>query len=523
MIRLRDLRVDAEAWDASADFVVPPFQRYNIATDCLDHRHDSTAIIEGETTLNFEELSGRTAALAQHLTAAGVAPGSRVAIKLSQSIDMAVAVLGVVRCGAIAVPLSNVLAPCGLQHRLSDAAPHAVIAVDGDDVFALAPGVQQVPSSVLGALTPFPAALPDTRADQPALLLYTSGTTGRPKGVLHAHRVLLGHHAIDLALDRVRVDDVAYSPVDWSWAGGLLLGLLVPLAHGVPVVAHREPRFDAVATLELIRRTGVSIGLFPPTVLRMLRASGAMTADSVARTRLRCFVTGAEAVEPALISWGRQVGITVNNAYGQTEANALVGHTATLRPPLDQSTMGRPYPGHRIGVLDDDLQPVGDGTPGQLAVAADDPVCMLEYWNDPGATAAKRRGGWLLTGDTVHRLPDGTLRFHGRSDDIIKSGAYRLGPAEIEAAMLRHDDVVECAAIGVPDQIRGEVVAAVVRVRDAGVDRDELTAALQQLVRAGVGAHAYPRVVHVVDQLPKTTTNKVDRAALRRSMPKEAG
>ncbi|MGE0000301.1 MAG: AMP-binding protein, partial [Ilumatobacteraceae bacterium] len=400
-----------------------------------------------------------------------------------------------------------------------DASPVAVIAAEDDPVFALAPAAAHIAASALRDVAAGADPLPDTAAAEPALLLYTSGTTGKPKGVLHAHRVLLGHHAIDLALDRVRPSDVAHSPVDWTWAGGLLLGLLVPLAHGITVVAHREPRFDPATTFELMRRTGVSVGLFPPTVLRMLRASGVMTASTVSGTRLRCFVTGAEAVEPELLAWGREVGVTINNAYGQTEANALVGHAATLAPCLDQASMGRPYPGHRIAVLDDDLCPVDDGMPGQLAVADDDLVCMLEYWNNPEATAAKRRGGWLLTGDTVDRRTDGTLRFHGRNDDIIKSGAYRLGPAEIEAAILRHDEVAECAAVGVPDDIRGEVVVAVVRLRTgAEVEHDELTAALQHLVRTEVGAHAYPRLVRVVDELPRTTTNKVDRAAVRRSM-----
>ncbi len=536
MIRLRDLRLPvATTWEEAERFSPPTGDRYNIATDCLSHPHHSTAIIEaehsGDRIISYGELDRRSANLAAHLRDRGVTPGDRVAIKLSQSIDMAVVVLATIRAGGIVVPLSNVLARSGLEHRLADSAPSVLVAADADPVFE---AIDDLGAHVIGDVVRLPVSqvqqistsgegrdsLPDTSADEPALLLYTSGTTGKPKGVLHGHRVLLGHHAVDLAFDHVRPEDVAYSPVDWTWAGGLMLGLLVPLAHGVTIVAHREPRFDPAATTELMERTGVSIGLFPPTVLRMLRASGALGHESVRNTRLRCFITGAEAVEPELIGWGRELGITINNAYGQTEANALVGHAATLSPELDQATMGRPYPGHLIAILDDDLTPITDDAPGQLAVSDDDPVCMLEYWRNPHATSAKMRGGWLLTGDTVHRNSDDSLQFHGRSDDIIKSGAYRLGPAEIEAAVLRHAAVAECAAIGLPDEIRGEVVAVVVRLGDSrSTDQiDDLGDELRDLVRSHVGAHAYPRVVHVVDDLPKTTTNKTDRAALRRSL-----
>jgi acetyl-CoA synthetase len=359
------------------------------------------------------------------------------------------------------------------------------------------------------AIDPPAATAPDT----PAILLYTSGTTGKPKGVLHGHRVILGHHAIDFALDGIRPDDVSYGPVDWAWGGGLFLGLLVPLAHGVPVVAFREPRFDPERTLALLHSFGVSIGLYPPTVLRLLRQSGLITPELRAGLRLRCLVTGAEAVEPELFEWAaEELGVTVNNAYGQTEANALIGHSMALGA-LDPTSLGRPYPGRRIALLDDDMAPA---TEGQIAIAADDPVCMLGYWNQPEATRRKLAGGWLPTGDTAHADDRGQIFFHGRSDDIIKSGAYRIGPAEVEAALLLDASVAECAVVGLPDAARGEVVTAFVRLRGEAGHSDELIEHLQQRVRAKVGKHAYPRDVRFVGELPRTSTGKVDRATLRR-------
>ena len=536
MIGLRDLRLlPGATWDTSRSFVVPPVEEYSIAADCLCGRRDQAAILEAQghdlRTTTYDELDDLSSRFASFLRANGVIPGDRVGIKLSQSTDMAVTVLGALRAGAVVVPLANVLGEAALRHRLEDSAPRIVVAGGSDlDVSLLSEaavtlvatqrnGHALVLDDVLRSASPAPDV--HLAASDPGLLLYTSGTTGPSKGVLQAQRFVLGHHAIDLAFDRVRDDDVAYTPVDWSWAGGLMLGLLVPLALGITVVAHREPRFDPTQALDLIRRSGASIGLMPPTVLRMLRAAGLLTPESVAGTRLRCFITGAEAVEAELIAWGDELGITINNAYGQTEANAIVGHSAALGL-LDPASMGRPYPGHRVAVLDEHLQPLGPGETGQLAVDADDLVCMLAYWNNADATAKKMCDGWLLTGDTVQWNDDGTLRFRGRSDDIIKSGAYRLGPAEIEGAILRLNAVAECAAVGLPDPIRGQIVAAVVTLQEGTTADDALLDSIRDAVRSSVGSHAYPRRIEVLDRMPKTTTNKIDRAALRASLSEVA-
>jgi acetyl-CoA synthetase len=494
VIGLCDLRVpDARSWeDAHARFRFPQVDRYNIAADCLRAPADAPALLPaGERPVSFGELAERAAGFAGALRERGVERGDRVAVKLGQSLDMAVAVLGALWAGAIVVTVSNVLGEAAVRHRLADAEPRVV---------------------VTGPLPPVAGGEPvATRPDDPALLLYTSGTTGRAKGVLHGHRVLLGHHGVDWALDGIRPGDVSYSPVDWAWAGGLFLGLLVPLAHGIPVVVFREPRFDAARTLAVLREHGVSVGLFPPTVLRMLRQSG-RAADGL---RLRCLVTGAEAVEPDLFAWAAEhLGVRVNNAYGQTEANALVGHSGLLGD-LDPACLGRPYPGHRIAVLDETLEPVAPGEIGQLAVAADDPVCMLGYWRDPAATEAKLGSGWMPTGDGVHGDEGGRLFFHGRGDDLIKSGGYRIGPAEVEAALLAHPAVADCAVVGLPDPVRGQAVTAFVRLRDPGEQSDALGDELRRAVRERVGAHAYPRDVAYVSELPRTPMGKLDRARLR--------
>jgi len=522
-VGLRELRLpDASTWrDAYDTFSLPELDSYNIAADCLRGGAPGAPAllcVDGDdvTPVTFAELDERTAAFARLLEEQGVEPGDRVAVKLSQSLEMAVAILGTLRFGAVFVPISNVLGADGVAHRLAHSGARVLVASGAPEERAF--GLPVLSAGDVRRARGGATAVAATAPDSPALLLYTSGTTGKPKGVLHGHRVVLGHHPIDWAFDRVRDDDVSYSPVDWAWAGGLFLGLLVPLAHGIPVIAYREPRFDAARALAVLGRCGASIGLFPPTVLRLLRRSGLVVPAVRDGLRLRCFITGAEAVEPDLFAWAAEtLGVAVNNAFGLTEANALVGHSQALGA-LPPAALGRPYPGRRLRVLADDGEESGPGEHGQVVVAADDPVCMLEYWRDPEATAARIVDGWLRTGDTVHADADGILYFHGRADDIIKSGAYRIGPAEIEAVILRHDAVAECAVVGLPDAVRGQTVTALVRLREGSEPSDELAAELQAAVRGTVGAHAYPREVRFLDELPKTSTGKVDRASLRREL-----
>ncbi|GAB3042912.1 AMP-binding protein [Parafrigoribacterium mesophilum] len=534
MIGLADLaHPETRSWtEAESAFVWPAISEYNIAADCLRSNPAKTAVIaiDGDTKkqVTYGELNERSARFGAGLGRLKVAPGDRVAVKLPQSIDMAVAVLGILRIGAIVVPISNVLGEDALVHRLADSAPKVLISSGSRPEVDFARKAGAIPittearddiqsmEELMAGPQPAGGFLP-TRPDTPGLLLYTSGTTGKSKGVLHGHRVLLGHHATDLALDHVREDDVAYSPVDWAWAGGLLLGLLVPLARGMTVVAYRGTRLDPERTIEIMRECGVSVGLFPPTALRMLYRSGKLTPAVAATLRLRSLILGAEAVEPELADWARgELGISVNNAFGQTEANALIGHSDVLGA-LDRDCLGRAYPGHTIAILDPDLHECAPGVAGEIAVSTTDPVCMLRYWNNPEATEKKIRGGWLLTGDVGHTDDRHQIYFHGRADDLIKSGGYRIGPAEVEAAILLNPVVAECAVIGIPDPVRGQVVTAYAQLVDGENGSDALTQALQYQVRKKVGAHAYPRTVLYVTSLPRTTTGKVDRNALRKA------
>lgn len=565
MISLADFaHPETQSWaEAREAFVWPAVDRYNIAADCLRADADKVAVIavdgRDRRTLTFGQLDALSSRFGAGLRTLGVSVGDRVAVKLSQGFWMAVAVLAVLRIGAIVVPVSNTLGEDALRHRLEDSAPRVLVCSGSAEEIAFAREAGAVPVSTGNAVLtgtsvpvgttvrknglPTPSrtqtsALPDkgltmddvlarapedaggfadTGLDTPALLLYTSGTTGASKGVLHGHRVVLGHHPTDLVLDHVHPDDVSYTPVDWAWAGGLLLGLLVPLALGITVVAYRDTHFDPERTIEVLRDTGASVGLFPPTALRMLRRSSALTRAASASLRLRSIISGTETVEPELADWARdELGVSINDAYGQTEANMLIGHSSALEP-LARESLGMAYPGRDIEILSPQLTPCPPDVAGEIAVRADDPVCMLRYWNAPDATAKKIRNGWLLTGDAGRRDAEGQIYFQGRTDDLIKSGGYRIGPAEVEAAIMLDPAVVECAAIAVPDPVRGQAVAAYVTLTDPREGTPNLTSRLRNQVRKKVGAYAYPRAVFFVDTLPRTTAGKIDRGALRRA------
>lgn len=529
MIGLLDLtHDDVHSWaDAASPGVASAFrlgtQEYNIGADCL--RQDPAVVAlkeigdDGIRQITFGELDQASARFVSLLRDKGVAAGDRVAVKLPQSIDLAVAAVGTLRSGAILVTVSDVLGKDAIGHRLHDSGARLLIARGTDEEQALAAD-QQIPlvEARAGWLDGWQQAtdFPVTTTEDPALLLYTSGTTGKSKGVLHGHRVLLGHHALDLGWDRVRPGDVAYSPADWTWGGGLFLGLLAPLAYGMTAVSFRAPHFDPARTAEIMRQTGVSVGFYPPTALRLLRGCAEFEAYARDGGRLRAMVTGAEAVEPELLQWADDLGFHVNNAFGQTEANAVIGHAPVLGA-LDAGCLGRAYPGNTIAILDEHHQPVGPGEAGEIAIDAQVLSCMLRYWENPEATAGKFSGGWLLTGDAGRMDADGVLHFDGRSDDVIKSAGYRIGPAEIEAALLTHDGVARCAAVGVPDPKRGQQVVAYVILKPGLAPTDELTAELQSAVREQVGRHAYPRRIEYVTDLAQTSSGKVDRRALRTS------
>ena len=374
---------------------------------------------------------------------------------LPQGLTAAVVHLGIYKLGAVALPLSALFGPDALRHRLVDSDARLVVAGGGSletvAMVASEVGVPVLSESDLERLLQqaSPRFSPrDTAAEDPAYLIYTSGTTASPRGVLHAHRSLFGHlPCIELGYDRLpHPGDRVWTPADWSWIGGMMDAFLPSLYFGVPVVAASRSRFDPEWAVQLIDDAGIRNAFIPPTALRLMKAAGVSPRPGA----LRSVISGGETLGADVLAWGREsLGVSIAEIYGQTEANLLVGGAPGVIDPRPGS-MGRPYPGHDVEVLADDGSPAAPGEDGEIAVRLPDPVAFLGYLGDEEATREKTRDGWLRTGDIARRDEDGYLWFLGRADDLIISAGYRISPLEVEQCLLRHDMVAAVAVVGEP-------------------------------------------------------------------------
>jgi len=524
---------------------------YNIARDICDRHADGTGrralVWEGEdeagATYSFDDLKRLSDRLAGGLRALGVEAGDRVALMLPQSPEHAVAHLAVFKLGAVSVPLSRLFGIEALRYRLADSGAR-VLLTDGEhvdralEVLNDLPELRHVILCDRAPVQPRDRRLETfadimarggdgfdmvrTRAEDPALLIYTSGTSGPPKGALHAHRYLLGYNGVDYANNFFRPGDLYWSPADWAWVGGLLVGLFCPLAHGIPVLAS-SGRFDPVAAFELMERHGVTNALLSATALRKM----AVHVDDPRRfrLRLRCVFSGGEKVTPEIARWTEErLGLRINEVYGQTEANMLIGENEPLIPPR-RVPLGRPYPGHEIAIVAEDGTVRPPEETGVIAVRRGDPVIMLGYWNRPQATEAAYRGEWFLTGDLGVMDREGWIHYKGRADDVINSAGFRIGPAEVEACLLEHAAVEQCAVVGVPDETRGEAVKAFVVLKPGHAPSSSLSDELRRHVNTRLGAFQRPREIEWMEELPMTVSGKIKRAELRQRAPagQEAG
>jgi acetyl-CoA synthetase len=519
--------------------------RYNIGVDVADKhvrdgREDQLALIyETERgaveRFSFADIARKSNQLANLLVAHGLRPRDRVAILLPQRPETAIGHVAIYKAGMIAVPLFTLFGADALEFRLADSGARALI-TDTASLEKIAPIRARLPhlacllvvdgagseggSSVdyrRGTEAASDRFTPvDTLAEDPAIIIYTSGTTGQPKGALHAHRVLLGHlPGVEMPHEFFpRPGDRFWTPADWAWIGGLFDVLLPAWHHGVPVLAYRFRKFDPEEAFSLMARHGVRNVFLPPTALKLMR----QTPNPRQRFPfvLRTVGSGGETLGSDLMDWGGEhLGVTINEFYGQTECNLIVANCAALMKPKPGS-MGRPVPGHEIGVLDEggDMAPMG--SEGEIAVRRPDPAMFLGYWNNPEATAKKFRGEWLLTGDRGRRDEDGHFWFLGRADDVITTAGYRVGPGEIEECLMKHPAVGLAAVVGVPDLVRTEVIKAFVVLKPGHARSAELVSEIQDFVRTRLAAHEYPRLMEFVDTLPMTATGKIMRRELRR-------
>ncbi|HDY82293.1 MAG: AMP-dependent synthetase [Gammaproteobacteria bacterium] len=514
-------------------------QRYNIANDVCDQWADDPGRIaliyeDGDKlvhTYTFADVRKYANQFANMLLECGLQRGDRVTLFLAQDPECAIAHVGCFKAGMVSSPTSVLFGPDAIVYRLNDSGAKVLVTDAANypkvaEVRAQCPKLEHVfvidgePEGTSNFWTAIKDADDtftnvDTAADDVAWISYTSGTTGMPKGSVQPHRMLLGHMpSLEFIYDFFPDDDdVFWSPADWAWMAGLADILLPAWFHGCAVVATAMKGFEPEEAYRVLDQHNVTRALLTPTMLKLMR----QVPDALEHydLKLRAALSGGEAVGKELLEWAdRELHIKINEAFGQTECNVILGNNGNVFP-IKPGSIGRPTPGTICAIVDDGGNELPPGEEGHIACKRPHPVMLLEYLNQPQATKEKFIGDWLITGDTGHMDEDGYFWFHGRADDVITSSGYRIGPGEIEDALLKHDAVQMVAVIGVPDPVRTEVVKAFV-IPVAGVTPSEdLVDELRDSVRNRLAKHEVPRMIEFVESLPMTTTGKIMRRKLR--------
>ncbi|MBT8372769.1 MAG: AMP-binding protein [Deltaproteobacteria bacterium] len=519
---------------------IPKF--YNIGVDVSDKWavwKNRLALIyidphEKSRKYTFRDLRDLSNQLANALQANDIQRTDRVAILLSQRPETLISHIAIYKLGAIAVQLLTLFGPDAIEFRLQDSNAKAVI-TDKENLSKICEIKKRIPSLELiiaigggeeeGTMdfweclekgsryfTPV-----KTKPDDPALIIYTSGTTGQPKGTLHGHKLLLGilpgfefyHNLFPIE------GDLMWTPLDWAYIGGSYDALFPTLHHGYPMLAYRPRKFDPEKAFYMMAKHEVRNLMAVPTVLRMM-----MHAVKRPRERfelhLRSITAGGETLGEELCDWSRaHLGVEINEQYGQTECDLVVGFCSEVMDMIP-GAIGRAVPGHIVEIINEDGQAAKRGELGEIAVKGPDPVMFLEYWKNRQATKDKFIGEWMRTGDYGQKDENGYFWFSGRRDDIIESGGFRIGPGEVEECLMKHKAVALVGVIGVSDAIRGEIVKAFILPKEGVTPDRALEESIKEHVKKKLEAHAYPRQVQFLEQMPMTKTGKILKNELRK-------
>ncbi|MFZ0216444.1 MAG: AMP-binding protein [Candidatus Dormiibacterota bacterium] len=534
-----NLETDAAA-GPSGGFAWHVPERYNFTRDVIGRwaeDPDQLAMLwvgdaGEERRLTFRDFYQRARRFARLLQDHGIAPGDRVMLQLPRVPAWWEVMLGCTLAGAVPVPSTILLTPKDIRFRTTLAEGTAYVAdpenaAKVDQVRADGPPLRLLvcvgeppsdgwleyePAMARTEEAPRPV---DTLSTDPALVYFTSGTVGNPKMVLHTHSYPIGHQVTGRYWLDLGPRDLHLNLAETGWAKAAWSSLYGPWNQGAALFQQdQRGRFSASDTLDLLERYPITTFCAPPTAYRML------VLEDLERRRpsaLRWCVGAGEPLNPEVIAaWERGTGLTIRDGYGQTETVLLCGNPPGLE--VRPGSMGRPMPGFRVAVIDDGGEEVPVGEEGDIAVEVEPvrpPGIFREYWHNEAATRAARRGGWYVTGDRAVRDDDGYLWFVGRSDDVIISAGYRIGPFEVESALLGHAAVAESAVVAKADPLRGTIVKAFCVLAPGFEGSPVLVEELQAFVRGQTAPYKYPREIEFVSDLPKTISGKIRRVELR--------
>lgn len=531
---LNGFHLDAQLQSFSGEFS----KGINACIECCDRyvgpdakALDWIALDGHHETRNFIELRNDAARVANLLVAQGVKPGEVVSGLLPRTPELVATILGTLRLGAVYQPLFTAFGPKAIGDRLHMSGSKFVITDTANrsklDAVECCPPVATIVASsadLVGNDIDFRQALAQQSAefdpvmrqgDDLMFMMATSGTTGPAKGVPVPLNALACFRAYMVQAVDLQVNDVFWNIADPGWAYGLYYAVLGPLLIGHSTTLVEGP-FTVESTYDVIQKLGVTNFAGAPTAYRLMIAAGAEEAAKV-RGTLRCVSSAGEPLNPEVNRWfDEHIKAPIKDHYGQTETGMVVNNHHGLKHPARAGSAGYVMPGFRVEVLGDDDNIAAPNVPGQLAVdIQNSPLHWFKGYLNQETKAIS--GGYYRTGDTVERDEKGCVTFVGRSDDVITSSGYRIGPFDVESALIEHQAVTEAAVIGVPDKERTEIVKAVVVLAPGFEAGEVLAKELQSYVKGRLSAHAYPRILDFTDALPKTPSGKIQRFLLRQN------
>jgi len=516
----------------------PTATHFNFATDVVDRWAADPDLVAmrwigdaADRAFTFRHFAERSDRLANALEELGLVAGDRVLVVLPRVVEWWEALLGLEKARCVAMPGTTLLTTKDIAYRLEAAEASAIItdAANADKVDAVSPVPKLKAKIVVGPqrpgwstyemlvtkASPKRAAQP-TPAHEPSLLYFTSGTTGYPKMVVHTHASIgMGHEVTGRFWLDLRPGDLHWNISDTGWAKAAWSSFFGPWQCGATIlVQYSTGKFAAPEILRFLDTYPITTLCGPPTVYRLLVQEDL---SKVKCPTLRHCVAAGEPLNPEVIeTWKAATGLVIRDGYGQTETVILCGNF----PPIEvrNGSMGKPTPGMDLAIIDDEGNRLGPGKEGDIAIRVepDRPLGLFkEYWKNPEAMATSFHHGWYATGDRGLCDEDGYFWFVGRADDVIISAGYRIGPFEVESALIEHPAVAEAAAVASPDPVRGAIVKAFVVLAPGHTGSDTLVSELQEHVKKVTAPYKYPREIQFVADLPKTISGKIRRIDLR--------